>query len=404
MLPGLVDVHVHFREPGLEYKEDFYTGSLAAAVGGVTTVLDMPNTDPPVSTGERLLHKRTLAEGKSHVDFGLFGVILQDNVEELNGLYENGAIGFKLFMGETTGGNQCPDDGAIFAAFRRAADLGVVVGVHAENNPVLQLLKRELKQSGRRDSIAHLESRPPFVEAEAVARAISLSEAAGNRLHIHHLSTIEGEELASRAKRRGVPVTCESLIAHLLLDDSAYELYGNLIQLNPPIRAREHLDHLWRSIDANRIDCVATDHAPHSQAEQKRENVWDGVGGFIGVETLLPLLLNCVAEGSLSLEKMVQLASENPARIYGLYPKKGSLAVEADADIALVDLSAPHQLSNSLLHSKHAISPYDGWVCRGRPVATYLRGVLKIRDGETLTAPSGLMLSPGQRGMNSNDA
>lgn len=397
VLPGLVDVHVHFREPGMEYKEDFSTGSLAAAAGGVTTVFDMPNTDPPTSTGEALQKKRGLASGRSYVDFGLYGVILQDNEKELDRLHFEGAMGLKLFMGETTGQNPCPDDGAIFAAFRRAAELGMVVGVHAENDPVLQRLKNELKQGGREDPIAHLESRPPFVEAEAVGRAVTLAEAAGNRLHVHHLSTREGEQIVRLARSRGLPVTCEALISHLLFDDSAYERYGNLIQLNPPIRSREHVEHLWHAIKRGRIDCVATDHAPHSLEEQNQTNVWEGVGGFIGVETLMPLILDCVARDRLSLDRAVQLCSENPARIYGLYPRKGSLTVGADADFVLVDLAASHLLSNDRLHSKNPLSPYDGWEVRGRPVATYLRGRCIISEDEPVGAPSGTMLRPESR-------
>jgi dihydroorotase (multifunctional complex type) len=229
-----------------------------------------------------------------------------------------------------------------------------------------------------------LESRPPFIEAEAVGRAVTLAEAAGNRLHIHHLSTREGEQIVRLAKSRGLPVTCEALISHLLFDDSAYGRHGNLIQLNPPIRGREHVEHLWRAIKRGRIDCVATDHAPHSLEEQNQTNVWDGVGGFIGVETLLPLILDCVARGRLSLDRAVQLCSENPARICGLYPRKGSLTVGADADFVLVDLAASHLLSNDRLHSKNPLSPYDGWEVRGHPVATYLSLRFNSNGGERM--------------------
>jgi dihydroorotase len=394
VLPGLVDIHVHFREPGMEYKEDFATGSLAAAAGGVTTVFDMPNTDPPTSTGKLLSEKRKLASGRSYVDFGLYGVILQDNEEGLGDLASEGAIGLKLFMAETTGRNPCPDDGAIFAAFRRAKTLGLVIGVHAENDPILQRLKNELREAGRTDPSAHLDSRPWFVEAEAVSRAITIAQGAGNRLHVHHLSTRQGAELVLRAKRRGLPVTCEVLVSHLALDETAYGRYGNLVKLNPPIRQREHVEHLWQALDRGTLDCIATDHAPHSREEQERTNVWEGVGGFIGVETLLPLLLTFAASGKMSLERAVQLSSENPARIYGLYPRKGSLEIGADADLVLVDLEAAYRLDGSILHSKHPITPYDGWEMKGRPVATYLRGQCVIKEGEVLSQPGGRMLSP----------
>ncbi len=394
ILPGLVDMHVHFREPAMEYKEDFSSGSLAAAAGGVTTVFDMPNTDPPAHSGEIFRQKRKLVWEKAYVDFGLYGVILQDNEDDLADLAAEGAMGFKLFMAETTGKNPCPDDGVIFAAFRRAAKLGLTVGVHAENDPVLQRLKRELKETGRTDPEAHLDSRPWFVEAEAVCRALTLAEGAGNRLHVHHLSTKQGAEHILRAKLRGLPVSCEVLISHLLLDETAYERYGNLIQLNPPIRPREHAEYLWTMLNRGHIDCVATDHAPHSLEEQNRENVWEGVGGFIGVETLLPLLLDCAWEGRMSLERAVQVSSENPARIYNLYPRKGSLEVGADADFVLVDLQASHRLDDRELHSKHPVTPYDGWRVQGRAVATYLRGRCVVREGQVVSPPTGRMLRP----------
>jgi dihydroorotase len=395
VLPGLVDVHVHFREPGMEYKEDFASGSSAAAAGGVTTVFDMPNTKPPVSTGQIFRDKRKLVYGRSYVDFGLYGVILQNNEHELKEIASGGAIGFKLFMGETTGKNPPPDDGVIFAAFRQAAELGLTVGVHAENDPILQRLKHELKGAGRTDPRAHLDSRPWFVEAEAVCRALTLAKGAKNRLHVHHLSTRQGLEHVRRAKRRGMPVSCEVLISHLLLDETAYERYANLIQLNPPIRPRDHVEQLWAGLARGHIDCVATDHAPHSREEQSRSNVWEGVGGFIGVETLLPLLLDCVAKGRMSLERAVQVSSENPARIYGLYPRKGSLEIGADADFVLVDLNSSYRLSNEDLHSKHPVTPYHGWRVRGRPLATYLRGRCVAQEGEVMDPPTGQMLRPG---------
>ena len=392
LLPGLIDVHVHFREPGLTYKEDFGSGTLAAAAGGVTTIHDMPNTPPVVATGAILQAKRALVEPKAWVDFGLYGVILPDNEEQLEGLAEAGAMGYKLYLGETTGNNPTPDDGTIYAAFRRIARLGLVVGVHAENNPILQRLKRELQAAGRTDPRAHLDSRPAFVEAEAVERAATIAEAAGCRLHIHHLSTRDGLERVVAARRRGVRITCEALVSHLELDDAAYERYGNLVKVNPPLREREHVEALWAGLQRGEIDCVATDHAPHSAEEQSLENVWDAHGGWIGVETMLPLLLTEVAAGRLSLEQLVRLTSEAPARLYEHWPRKGSLQVGADADFVLVDLQARYRLNQATLHSKHPVTPFHGWDLVGRPVATYLRGTCVAREGEPQGQPRGCFL------------
>jgi allantoinase len=392
LVPGLIDVHVHFREPGLTYKEDFGSGSLAAACGGVTTVHDMPNTPPVVASGEILRAKRALVEPKAWVDFGLYGVILPDNEAELDGLAEAGAMGYKLYLGETTGNNPTPDDGAIYAAMRRIARRGLIVGVHAENNPILQRLRRDLRAQGRTDPRAHLESRPAFVEAEAVERAATLAEAAGCRVHIHHLSTRDGLERVVAARRRGARITCEVLVSHLALDDAAYARYGNLVKVNPPLREPEHVAALWDGLRAGLIDCIATDHAPHSAEEQALESVWEAHGGWIGVETMLPLLLTDVAAGRLSLEQMVRLTSENPARLYGHWPRKGSLQVGADADFVLVDLAARYRLDQTKLHSKHPVTPFDGWELTGRPVATYLRGTCVAREGEPVGAQRGRFL------------
>jgi allantoinase len=394
LLPGLIDLHVHFRDPGLTYKEDFASGTLAAAAGGVTTVHDMPNTLPVVATAEVFRRKLASVAPKAWVDFGLYGVILPDNEADLEPLAAAGAMGFKLYLGQTTGDNPTPDDGVIYGAFRRLAPLGAIVGVHAENNPVLQRLKRELQQAGRTDPLAHLESRPAFVEAEAVERVATIAQAAGGRVHIHHLSTRDGLERAVQARRRGARLTCEALVSHLLLDDSAYQRSGNLVQLNPPIRQPEHVAALWAGLAAGQIDCLATDHAPHSAEEQARQNVWQAHGGFIGVETMLPLLLTQVAAGRLTLERLVGLTSEQPARLYGHYPRKGSLRVGADADFVLVDLQARYRLDQRTLHSKHPVSPFDGWALVGRPIATYLRGRCVVRENQPLGPPGGRWLRP----------
>jgi dihydroorotase len=272
-----------------------------------------------------------------------------------------------------------------------------VVGVHAENNPVLQRLRRDLQAAGRTDPRAHLDSRPAFVEAEAVARAANLAEAAGCRVHIHHLSTRDGLERVVEARRRGGRISCEGLVSHLVLDDSAYERYGNLVKLNPPIRPREHVEALWAGLRGGLIDCIATDHAPHSAEEQALANVWAAHGGWIGVETMLPLLLTQVAAGRLALTDVVRLASEQPARLYGHYPRKGSLQVGADADFVLVDLAARYRLDQATLHSKHPVTPFHGWELVGRPQATYLRGVCVVREGQAQGAPRGRFLRPPLR-------
>jgi dihydroorotase (multifunctional complex type) len=370
-------------------KEDFHFGTRAAAAGGVTTVIDMPNTLPPVATTEILRAKLDLVAPKAHVDFGLYGMLGQDNAGEIAGMAALGALGLKLFMGQTTGDNPCPDDGAIFTGLRRARDAGLVVGVHAENDKVLRLLANELRKSGRTDPIAHLASRPSFVEEEAIARILTLARAAGTQLHIHHLSTAAGLELLNAARQQGQNVSGEVLVAHLLLDDEAYGTYGNLIKLNPPIRPASDVAALWRGVTLGQVDVLATDHAPHTVEQQGTENVWAAPGGFIGLETMLPLMLTQVNDGRLSLEQLVRLGSWRPASIWKIADRKGHLSVGADADFNLIDLGAEGVIDDSKLHSRHPISPYNGWSTTGAVRATYLRGTPIAKDGQVLGDPIG---------------
>jgi dihydroorotase len=394
ILPGLVDDHVHFREPGLDYKEDFETGSRAAAAGGVTTIMDMPNTRPPLTTVKTFTQKLELVQGRAHVDFGFYAAIVAENPDQLVDLADVGVIGYKLFMGETTGYIRCPDDGILYEAFQNARKAGLRVGAHAENDWVLQHAKARLIAQGRTDPRAHLDMRPSFAELEAINRGLVLAEAAGNHFHVFHLSTREGLEQIVQAKRKGLPVTTEVLVGHLLFDDEAYERLGNLIKLNPPIRTREHQAALWDGLKRGWIDNIATDHAPHSYEEKTETDVWKAAAGFIGVETALPLMLTQVNQGRLSLEQYVRAAAENPARVWGLYPRKGAIQLGADADLVLVDLARKDTIEASKLHNKNRLNPYEGWQVQGVPVCTILRGQIIMQDGEIIGPACGELVKP----------
>ncbi|MFC5747724.1 allantoinase AllB [Actinomadura rugatobispora] len=395
VLPGLVDVHVHLREPGMTEKEDFASGTAAAAAGGVTTVVDMPNTYPPVSTAERFQEKLDLVAPKAHVDFGLYGMLGQDNAEEMTAMAGLGAMGFKLFMGQTTGDNRCPDDAAIFRGLEAAAEAGLVVGVHAENDHLLRMFIDRLRAEGRTDPRAHLESRPAFVEVEALTRIITLATEAGTKLHIHHLSTAAGLSRVRDLRAQGHRVSVEALVAHLTFDDSAYDVHGNLVKLNPPIRPAADVAALWDGIGRGDVDVIATDHAPHTAAEQAEPDVWKAYGGFIGLETMLPLLLTETAEGRMTVEDIVRLCSYAPARRWSM-AGKGAVAPGFDADLVLVDPSAGTVVNGASMHSKHNITPYEGRELKGSVVATYLRGVPVYEKGEVIGNPAGRQVRPGR--------
>ena len=394
ILPGVIDDHVHFRDPGMTYKEDFETGSRAAAAGGVTTIFDMPNTTPPLTDVKNLNEKVALATGRSYVDFAFYAAVTDSNLDQIKPLAEAGIGGFKVFMGETTGYIRCPNDGLIYEAFQRIRETRRRVGAHAENDAILQHIKSQLVAQGRKDPIAHLESRPSFAEAEAISRAILLSEAAGNPFHVFHLSTREGLDLVRQARAKGLPVTAEVLVSHLLLDDSDYERLGNLIRLNPPIRTREHQRAMWEGLRQGWIDNIATDHAPHSYAEKTAESVWDAACGFIGVETALPLMLTEVNRGRLTLEHYVRLVSENPAKVWGIYPRKGAIQIGSDGDFVLVDLKAEGKIESSKLHNKNTLTPYEGRAVKGLPRYTILRGKIIMAEGEVIGSPAGEWVRP----------
>ncbi|MEU1985543.1 allantoinase AllB [Nocardia sp. NPDC019395] len=393
VLPGLVDMHVHLREPGMVEKEDFASGTRAAAAGGVTTVVDMPNTKPPVATAERYRQKLELVRNKAYVDFGLYGMIDHDNDGEIAGMAGLGAMGFKLFMGQTTGDNRCPNDAAIFRGLEAAAAADLVVGVHAENDHLLRMFGDRLQDSGRKDPRAHLEGRPAFVEVEAVTRIVTMATEAGAKLHIHHLSTAAGLRRVMDLRAEGHRVTVETLIAHLFLDDNAYDNYGNLVKLNPPIRPAADVDALWAGIARGDVDIIATDHAPHTADEQAETDVWKAYGGFIGVETMLPLLLTAAAQGKLTVEDIVRLCAYRPAQRWSI-AGKGQIAAGYDADFVLVDPTAETTLDSAALHSKHTVTPYHGWPLTGSVVATYLRGQLVYEKGDIIGAPTGRQVLP----------
>lgn len=387
LLPGVIDSHVHFREPGLEYKEDWQSGTAAAACGGVTTVLEMPNTRPPTATVEALQLKQRCAARGAHVDYGIYGLLAQDNADQLAGLAEHGVIGFKCYMGETVGAIPAPDDGVMLEEFETAARLGLRVAVHAENNGIMQRIIGRLKAAGRTDPQAHVDSRPEICAVEAVSRAILFAGWTGARLHVCHESCKDVLPLVRAARRRGVDVTVETCPHYLLLTSEDMARLGPVLRMNPPVRAAGHDEALWAGLLDGTIDMMSTDHSPHSIEEKTRPDIWHAVSGFPGVETAVPLMLTEVNRGRLGLERYVQVSATNPARAWGLYPRKGVLQVGSDADVIVVDMEREGKIRGAELHSKSKITPFEGVRTRGRPVCTIVRGRVVMREGELVGEP-----------------
>ena len=379
ILPGAIDVHVHFRDPGYPHKEDFASGTAAAAFGGVTTVFDMPNTIPPVGTPELLAAKHKMAAEKAHVDFGLYALLGEDTIQHAAEMAKT-AIGFKLNMGNTFGAIPSPDTGAMLEAFEVVAPTGKRVSLHAETNEIMVRRELRMREAGRTDPLAHIASRPAVVAVEAVSRAAILAEWTGARIHILHISSAEELRPLREAKARGVDITGETCPHYVLLSTDDYARFAGVIRVNPPVREARNQEPLLAALGDGTIDCIATDHAPHSVEEKTRNDIWTVDCGFPGVETQMPLMLNEVARGRYSVSDYVRWSAANPAKIWGLYPHKGVIQAGAHADLALVDLDREWTIDDAKLQSLSRITPFHGRKVKGLPIHTLVRGRFVMRD------------------------
>ena len=388
LLPGAIDSHVHFRDPGYPHKETWKSGSAAAACGGVTTVFEMPNTNPPTGTVAALRLKLKAAES-SYVDFGIHGLLGDDTVDRLEELLEAGVTSFKAFVGNTFGNLPAPSDGALLEGFETLAPLGIRTVVHAENSSILLRRQQALQAAGRIDALAHLAARPAVAEIEAIGRVLTLAEWTGARVHIAHHSAADSLYLVRDAKRRGVDVTAETCPQYLLLNTGDMLRLGGVLRLNPPIREARHNQPLWDALMDGTIDMIATDHAPHTPEEKTRESIWDCDCGFPGVETQMPLMLTEVNRQRATLMDYVRWSAVAPAKAWGIYGTKGVIAPGAHADIAVVDMHRQGVLSQNRLQSISKISPWNGRAVQGYPLHTLLRGRFVMRDGRLVTDAAG---------------
>ncbi len=374
VLPGAIDVHVHFRDPGYPHKEDFESGTAAAAFGGVTTVFDMPNTIPPTGTAEVLAAKHRMAAEKAHVDFGLYGLLGEDTIEHVPDLVAGGVIGFKLYMGNTFGKIPSPSTGAMLEAFEVVAPTGKRISLHAETNSIMERRETRLRAAGRTDPLAHIASRPAVVAVEAVSRAALLAEWTGARIHILHISSAEELRPLREAKARGVDITGETCPHYLMLSSDDYARFAGVIRVNPPVREARNQEPLWRALADGTIDLIATDHAPHTPEEKTRNDIWTVDCGFPGVETQMPLMLTAMNAGRFTICDYVRWSAASPAKTFGLYPRKGVIQPGSEADIAVVDLGREWTIDDSKLQSRSKITPFQHMRVKGLPVHTLVRG------------------------------
>ena len=385
VLPGLIDEHVHLRDEGRAYKEDFSSGTAAAAAGGFTTVLDMPNNDPVTMSVGRLQNRMELAGRKILVNVGFYSEFPK-TLPEIKSIAEAGAVGFKLFMGNQTGGLNVDDDAAIKEAFKAAADAERLAAVHAEDRAMLATNEAKLKQALKSAPADYLRAHTEAVEIKAVQRLLKLSEGTEVRLHFCHISTKDGLEAIAEAKKAGRKVTCEVTPNHLMLTSDEVGRFGGLAIMAPPLRDRTQVDALWKGLDDGSVDTLGSDHAPHTLEEKLAGSVWDVKAGIPGLEVTLPLMLTMVRKNRLTLNQVVGLLAEKPAEIYGL-KGRGYLEAGKTADLTIVDYSA-FRIDASKFKSKAKFSPYNGWEVWGKPAKTIVGGQVVYEDGE-VTAKGG---------------
>ena len=382
VLPGAIDSHVHFREPGYDYKENWETGTAAAACGGTTTVFEMPNTNPPTGTLEALRLKQERAAAQAHVDYGIYGLLDEDNIDSLEDLIAAGVSGFKCFMGNTFGDLPAPSDGAMLEGFEILARHGYRCTVHAENPSIMARRQERMEKAGRTDPLAHLAARPEICAVEAVGRAVAFAEWTGARLHIAHKSSKDALYILKDAKARGVDVTVETCPHYLLMTTEDMKVKGGLLRVNPPIREPGHGEALWAALHDGTIDMIATDHAPHQPEEKAAENIWQCDCGFPGVETQMPVMLTQVNEGRLTINHYVKLSAHAPAHAWGCYPNKGVIQAGSDADIVIADLGRGRVIDNKDLHSKSKITAWHGFETSASVDCTLVRGRVVVSEGE----------------------
>ncbi|WP_117168609.1 allantoinase AllB [Paraliobacillus sediminis] len=400
VLPGLIDTHIHSRDPGPTYKEDFAHSTRAAAAGGITTVFEMPNTTPPVNNAANFdLQKENLSQ-KAYVDFGLWAICIgplnNANIKELNA---KGVIGFKFFWGYAVHKetyqlmynykpgmeNVIPpfDDGDVYEMMEEVEKTGKLFAVHAESSELIQKLTDRVEKQGGSSYEDLLEGRPNLAEVLTVAKGIEMAKASGVRFHVLHVSTKEAVDTIRDVQKQGYPITVETCPHYMFLSNEDYEQIGPQMKVYPPVKYKKDQVGIWEGIADGTISHVCSDHAPHTE-EEKDGDLWSIPAGMCGVESMASLMLNAVNDGKLSIKDLVRLLSEEPAKLFGIYPKKGAIRVSTDADITIVDMEKEMVIKRENLHSKSKVTAFDGFKVKGVPTHTIVRGKIIMKDGNII--------------------
>lgn len=384
MLPGGIDVHVHLRDQGLSYKETFETGTMAAAAGGFTTILDMPNNKPVTDSSEAVLRRMAIAENKIYVNVGFYSAFPR-SLKDVYEIIKVGAVGFKINLSRPIGSLNVDDDNSIALYLKEAKRFKIPVSIHAEDRKIILELEEKFKRLNRSEYKYFLQAHPPLAEIRALRRMLNIAKKINVKLHISHLTTKQGLQIVRENREN---FTCEVTPHHLLLTkDKIIDLDGIAV-MEPPLRSKSNVKALWDGIRRGGVDIIASDHAPHTLTEKQSSDVWRVKPGIPGLETSLPLLLTAFSRNKLSIGKLIELICENPARIFNL-KDKGRIEVNYDADLVIVDLKKSYRINPKEFKSKAKYSPFEGFIVKGVPIATFVGGILVFKDGE--------MIEPGGR-------
>ena len=386
-LPGMVDQHVHFMDPGDTAREDFIRGSSAAAVGGVTTVVEHTHSNP-VLTAEDLREKREYLKDRSVIDFGLMAHVFPDTIKHVPDLWEDGVAIFKAFTCTTHGvPGLLPDD--LLRLFRSLFEAGARGLVHCEDEFITEDNEERLHAALRKDYGVIPEWRSTEAELVAVNTVALLARLTGANITVAHASQPDVIDLVRRERELGATLSIESCPQYFYINSSEVREYGPTRKFTPPARDAPAGELMWKRLARGQIDLISTDHAPSTLDQKFASDIWGCPFGLPGVETTLTMLLDAVAEGKLTLQRLVQTYSEAPARLLGLYPRKGALRIGSDADVVLVDTEQEHILSNDTIVSKAGWTPFDGRRVKGRAVMTMLRGQVVAENGKVTAEPGG---------------
>jgi dihydroorotase/allantoinase len=399
VLPGAIDGHMHLWEPPFVADHDFRDGTRSAAAGGVTTIVCQPLTTPEVQTVETFEDKREIGEQSSYIDFALHGGVSSDNLDDLEALWEAGCTAFKIFMAGEDDPDRTHDGrsaivgglttGELQEAIERIGSFGGTALFHAENQAMVDHATKRIKEAGRTDPMALADSRPPESETMAIQQALFFIKRNDCRGVFLHTTVPEGVEMVEDARQEGHDVWVETGPHILNLTHEELKERGPWVTFVPPNRDRDRVDQLWDQLHGGDIQLLASDHGAVDPdlKEGGMENIWDSVPGLPGAETLVPMMVNGVGEGRIDLEHLAAAFGENPAKVYGLYPRKGAIAVGSDADFTVVDMDRSRTITAEDLHMSCGWTPYEGYELTGDVTHTIVGGEVVARDGEVLGDP-----------------